>query len=266
MKQRGRKEAPSPGSEQGRLIMGRNSLEEALVHAPQNIIEVYVCKHQRLDQRGNNLISLVRKAGVSVRMVEEGWLTELVGAASHQSFAALMRGERTVELASIIAKCSERAHACVLLLDAVTDPHNLGAILRASECFGVDGVVWSKNRGASLGATVSKVSVGASEIVPISLVANLVDAARKLKEAGFWLVGAEVRDGATDLDSFEFPTKCALVLGSEGSGLQALLSKELDFRVFIRMHGQIDSLNVSQATAVLLHAWRRGVAGEGEEH
>jgi len=137
--------------------------------------------------------------------------------------------------------------------------------LRAAECFGVDAVLWSKNRGAPIGPVVSKVSVGASEIVRLCPVSNLHRALESLKEAGAWLSGAIIAPDAASLDRFEFPEKSVVVMGAEGEGIHQLIEKSLDFRVFIPMSGRIDSLNVSQATAVMLqevakqHRQKRGV-------
>ena len=141
------------------------------------------------------------------------------------------------------------------MLDSIFDPQNFGSLLRSAECFGVDGVIWSKNRGCELTPVVSKASVGASELLPLLCVSNLAETMRKFKKNGFWIVTAEIGEEAKSLDSFDFPEKTLLIMGSEGKGVQKLLSKEADSKVYLPMYGQIDSLNVSQAASVLLYQW-----------
>jgi 23S rRNA (guanosine2251-2'-O)-methyltransferase len=152
----------------------------------------------------------------------------------------------------LLQMAQSRQSLRILALDGIVDPHNFGAVLRAAECFGVDAVVWSKNRSAPLGPVVSKVSVGASELLPLCPVSNLHRVLELLKKHGVWLVGALLKPDAIGLDSFEFPDKSAVIMGSEGEGIQQLIERSLDFHVMIRMDGAISSLNVSQATAVIL--------------
>ncbi|MCP5504641.1 MAG: 23S rRNA (guanosine(2251)-2'-O)-methyltransferase RlmB [Chlamydiales bacterium] len=144
----------------------------------------------------------------------------------------------------------------VLMCDAIQDPQNFGSILRAAECFGVDAVIYSTNRNVALTPVVSKASVGASEIVPLIPVSNLVDTLKKFQDAGYFSVATEISDKAEALDSFVFPEQTLLMIGAEGPGIQPLLSKKSDFHLYIPMKGSIDSLNVSQATAVLLSHWK----------
>jgi 23S rRNA (guanosine2251-2'-O)-methyltransferase len=173
---------------------------------------------------------------------------------SHQGVVARVTPRAFVSLEDLVEKAQSVEQMRLLALDGVIDPHNLGAVLRAAECFGVDAVVWSKNRAAPLGPVVSKVSVGASELVPLCPVGNLHTALEKLKAVGVWTVGAVVSADATRLESFDPPNKWALIMGSEGEGIQRLIEENLDFRVYISMLGELSSLNVSQATAVMLHS------------
>ena len=241
-----------------RLVMGRNTVRELLTHDPDRIEVLYAAVEKGASE-GQEILHRARGLGIAVQMLSQSQLSEKCESSSHQSFAALVRERAAMGLNDLMVLLESQERALVLLLDSINDPHNLGAILRAAECFGVDAVIWSKNRGASVTAAVSKVSVGASELVRTVEVANLAEAARRLKDSDFWLVGAEARDGATMLPSYEFPRRAALLMGSEGEGLQPLLRKMLDYRVQIPLYGQIDSLNVSQATAVMLYAWRAGL-------
>ena len=146
----------------------------------------------------------------------------------------------------------------VVMCDSITDPQNFGAILRACECFGVDALVFSKNRNVGITPVVSKVSVGGSELVPLIAVSNLVDTLKKFQDVGYFSVAAECHERSQSLYNFEFPSQTVLIIGAEGKGIQPLLSKKADYHLEIPMQGRIDSLNVSQATAVFLSHCRRG--------
>jgi 23S rRNA (guanosine2251-2'-O)-methyltransferase len=135
----------------------------------------------------------------------------------------------------------------------VYDPQNLGALMRAAECFGAAAMVWSRNRGCGLTPVVTKASVGASELLDLIEVSNLADAIRRFKDAGYWIVAADMDPQAEDLQTFQFPAHTVLVMGSEGSGLRELTRRSADSLVRIVTPGRIGSLNVSQATAVILH-------------
>ncbi len=237
--------------------MGRNCIEEVMAHAPQRLRELYVAESR--DERGGgagrkvNLIDTCRDMGIPVRQVTRRELDSLVHSDSHQGVVARVAPRQLLEFDELIELVKEQPFVRILALDGVVDPQNFGAILRAAECFGCDAVLWSKNRAAPLGAVVAKVSVGASELLPLCPVSNLHRALEGLKEAGAWLVGAMVAPDASSLDAFEFPEKSVIVMGSEGEGVQQLVEKSLDFRVYVPMLGVVSSLNVSQATTVMLH-------------
>jgi 23S rRNA (guanosine2251-2'-O)-methyltransferase len=178
----------------------------------------------------------------------------MVQSDSHQGIVARVKPRVHLSFEQLLEQARERTSIRLLALDGVLDPQNVGAVLRAAECFGVDAVIWSKNRGAAFGPVVSKVSVGASEIVPLCPVPNLHRAIEALKEVGVWSIGAVVSPKAVALKELDAPQKWVLVMGSEGEGIQHLIEQNLDFRVYIKMLGAISSLNVSQATAVFLHA------------
>ena len=231
-----------------RLIMGKNCLQELLEFAPEQILQVYTSKDQ------DPLIDEIENRGILIKKVKKDHLSDMAGSDSHQSFIAEVKDKQFLNLQTYLEKEENRL---VLMLDSINDPQNFGTLLRAAECFGVDAVVWSKNRGVDLTPVVSKASVGASELMPMLRVSNLVDTIKKFQEAGFWVVTAEVGEETQSLHSFEFPEKTLLVMGSEGKGVQPLISKNADFKIFIPMMGKIDSLNVSQATSVILSHWRK---------
>jgi len=240
----------------GDLVMGRNCLEELLRHAPDRLREVFVVNGP--DEAGSSgarlraLVEQLRECGVPLQPRTRRDLDEMVGSDSHQGVVGRVAPRIFLTEDDLVHIAHSRQSLRILALDGVLDPHNFGAVLRAAECFGVDAVVWSKNRSAPLGPVVSKVSVGASELLPLCPVSNLHRVLELLKKQGVWLVGTLLRPDAVGLDSFEFPDKCAVVMGSEGEGIQQLIERSLDFHVMIPMDGAISSLNVSQATAVVL--------------
>jgi 23S rRNA (guanosine2251-2'-O)-methyltransferase len=240
----------------GDFVMGRNCADEILKRAPERIIEAYVAESRddgHAGRRKGELLTALRSHKVRVREVPRRELDNLVHSDSHQGVVLRVEPRRYLQFPDLLELVRESRVCSVLALDGIVDPQNFGTILRAAECFGVNAVVWSKNRGAPLGPVVSKVSVGASEIVPLCPVSNLHRALEELKQAGAWSVGAIVSPDATALDSFQFPEKTVLVMGAEGEGIHQLIDRSLDFRVYITMRGEISSLNVSQASSVMLH-------------
>ncbi len=238
-------------------VIGRNPVSEMLRTQAERIVEVLVVEHvEGSSERAQQLLSEIRSKGIKIRFLPKEKLDALVGMSSHQSFVAVVQGHRNQDLDLFLEEQGQQSSSLIVALDAVSDPHNLGAILRAAECFGADGVLWSRNRGAQISAVVSKVSAGASELVNSFEIGNLVETVKRLKEAGYWAVGAAVGPEMQPSTTFKFPEKTLLILGSEGEGLRSLVEKHLDFAVAIPMLGQIDSLNVSQAAAVLLYAYR----------
>jgi 23S rRNA (guanosine2251-2'-O)-methyltransferase len=142
-----------------------------------------------------------------------------------------------------------------IVLDGITDPHNMGAILRSADHFAVDGVILPEKRSASINETVIKVSSGASEYISIYTVTNIVRIIKKFKENNFWIYGAEMN--GVPLTSCDFDGKCVLILGSEGKGISRLLSDNCDIFVSIPSKGHIDSFNVSVAAGILMYEIRR---------
>ncbi len=220
-----------------RVIMGKHAIEEVAKRNPERLIRVYAHKKK------NHL-------GIDVTVVSKQKLSAMAGSESHQGIIAEVKEREFLVPKEFLKTAPEKG--VVLMVDSINDPQNFGAILRAAECFGVDAVIYSKNRNVALTPVVSKASVGASEIVPLMPVSNLADTLKKFQTGGYFSVAAEVAPGAHCLSSFEFPSQTLLIMGAEGSGIQPLLSKNSDFHVMIPMQGSIDSLNVSQATAVFL--------------
>lgn len=228
-------------------IIGKNCVQIALDHASDRIIKLYTSK------KGDDpLLNQAEKNGIKIQTMGKHQLDALVKTDSHQSYVAEMRPKKEAELKALL----EKEPPLVLMLDAINDPHNLGALLRAAECFGAGAVIWSKNRGCSLTPGATKAAVGASELVPCVIVSNLAETVRRFQEVGYTAVTAEIGKDARSLWEYTFPEKTLLILGSEGEGVQPLISKLADEKVYIPMAGVIDSLNVSQAASVLLAHYR----------
>ena len=204
-----------------------------------------------------------------VRRVQRSELDALAGAAEHRGAGLLLAGEsgarpeeggrrrsptQAASLRERLAAISSPT-ALILLLDEINDPHNLGAILRSADQFGVELVVLPTRRAARETQAVVKSSAGASLYVPVASVPNLASGLESVKEAGFWVYGADL-DGRR-LDEVSFEGRVALVLGSEGSGLRRLVRERCDALVRIPSGGHVDSLNVSVAAGILMHEIRR---------
>lgn len=241
------------------LVAGRRPIEELLRLAPKRVRKIYFGND--LDQRGTELIKSAEALKIPHQIRSSGELTQISNSSSHQGVVALVEDIPALEIREFLQR--DVSSELVIALDGVEDPHNLGAVMRAGECFGAHAIMWSKNRGSPMTTTVTKSSAGASEILPQIQPANLADAIRKFREAGYWSVGAALGQNSQKLDSFSWPDKCLLVLGAEGEGLRKLTIELCDFLVEIPMFGQVGSLNVSQAASVLGYAWatrlKRGI-------
>ncbi len=238
--------------------MGLHAIQEVLKHAPERLLKVFTSVKTGKQERKGALLQACEERGVPVQHVSFDLLTKMAGSDSHQSFAAQVRGRHFYGAKEFLKEHEEKESLFVLMLDEIHDPQNFGALLRSAECFGVDGVAWSKNRGCDLSPTVAKASCGASELVPLLRVSNLADSAEQFKKAGFEVVAAVADPEAKPLFSYTFAPRTLLIVGSEGEGIQQLLRKKADRLIYIPLSGKVQSLNVAQATAVLLAGWKSG--------
>lgn len=200
---------------------------------------------------------LAEKKGLPVSEVADGELTNLCGSPSHRGALLVLERPSAAQRVSLKHHLSalEGEKDLVLVLDGVMDPQNLGAILRSADQFRVDLVIIPARRSAQENQTVSRVSSGASEYVPLAVVPNVASALDQLKEKGFWIFGAEAGGKSTaDLD---LNGKVCLVMGSEGSGMHRLVREKCDFLLSIPTAGHVDSFNVSVAAGILLFEARR---------
>lgn len=238
------------------LIMGRRPVLELLSSDPERLIEIHTATHL---ESGDKIVELAREYKIKIIEKSKEALAAMVPQGVHQGYVARVHDRVPMEFNNFLKVFSSQEQGLILVIDALDDPQNLGALLRAAECFGVDGVMWSKNRAPSITPTVSKASVGASELVNIVVVSNLVEALKKLKQEGVWLVAADLSSDAKPLFSFKFPKKCAVVVGAEGAGLHRLTLEKVDYKVSIPLYGSIESLNVSQAASIMMYAYRAGM-------
>ena len=230
------------------LIIGKNCVKEVLNYSPERIILVFTA------QRGDDpLLRQLASKKIRVQHMCSKGLESMSNSSSHQGFVAQVHPRESACIEDVIHGSQDKDRSLVVMIDSIYDPQNFGAILRSCECFGATALIYSKNRGCAITPTVTKTSVGASEIVPIVEVSNLATTMQQMQKAGFWAVCTEISEHAKPLNTFEFPEKTLLILGSEGKGVQNLIIKKSDFHLYIPMKGRIDSLNVAQATAVVLH-------------
>jgi len=235
------------------ILAGFHSVTARLRHAPDSFLQVYVDAARR-DTRMLNLIAKLEAAGIACTRVPAGRLDGMAHGTRHQGVLALGKQTRAQnhDLDDILdALQSRRTPPLLLLLDGVTDPHNLGACLRTADAAGVHAVIAPRDRAVGLNATVQRVACGAAETVPYLMVTNLARTMRQLKERGVWLVGTDERAASTLYD-VQAQQSLAWVMGAEGDGLRRLTRETCDELVRLPMLGAVESLNVSAASAVCL--------------
>lgn len=237
------------------LVMGIHTLQELLRYAPDRLLCVYTV-HPR-GERKTELLSACEKKGIPIRFVSLDDLTYMAGSDSHQSFVAHIKGRKFYDVKEFLKEVETEEKTFVLMLDQIFDPQNFGALLRSAECFGANAVAWSKNRGCDLNPVVTKASCGASELMPLIRISNLADSVDKFQEAGFEVLVSLLEPKAQNALTYSYANKTVLIVGSEGEGIQPLIQKKADRSIYIPMAGKIQSLNVAQATAVLLSRWRK---------
>jgi 23S rRNA (guanosine2251-2'-O)-methyltransferase len=233
------------------LLIGIHAVEAALNHDVANLVELYI-ENGTQNARVRELGERARELGVKPHARDRAALDRMTGGARHQGVVARYNAPAALP-DSALAGLVEAAgrNALVLVLDGVTDPHNFGACLRSAEAAGVTAVVVPKDRAVGVTPTVRRASAGAADRVPIVAATNLARALKALKEAGVWLVGLA---GDTDQSvySVDLDGPIAVVLGGEGEGMRRLTRENCDFVAKIPMQGDIESLNVSVATGIVL--------------
>jgi 23S rRNA (guanosine2251-2'-O)-methyltransferase len=255
--QRGQR--PAPRVDLDDVIYGIHAVNEALA-AREPLRRIHVGDERKSDPALRNLLEHARSAEVQVRFESRGFFANFPYKA-HQSVVAYGAPFDYITLEEAIALPRTRP-ALFVLLDHVTDPHNVGAIIRTTEAAGGTALVLPERRSAGINATVRKAAAGATAHLPVARVANVSQAIRTLEKAGIWIAGAALGEGAVPLGEADFVRDLALVIGSEGEGIAPLVGRECDYRVAIPMYGKTQSLNASVAAAILLYeAVRQRQAG-----
>ena len=237
-----------------RLIYGFHAVNARLWQNPASIVELYV-QDGRQDARMRDVLAKAAAENVRVVHTDAERLDTLSKKARHQGVVGFIDASKNhVDLDDVLDHLTEPP--LLLILDGITDPHNLGACLRVADAMGVHAVIAPKDKSAGLNATVSKVACGAAEVVPYITVTNLARTLRQLKERDIWIVGTDM-DGSSDLFHFTAPPAMAWVMGAEGDGMRRLTREHCDMLVSIPMLGSVQSLNVSVSAGMVLAETQR---------
>lgn len=239
-------EAPADG-----IIEGRNAVIEAL-RAGTQIDKIFIMKGE-VDTALGHIASTARSQGIVVADADKRKLDGMSRTHAHQGVIALAAVREYVSVDDILADAAAKNEPpLIVVCDEISDPHNLGAIIRTAECAGAHGVVIPKRRSAGLTAVVAKTSAGAVAHVPVARVPNIPALLKDLKKQGVWVFGTAA-DGTTALYDADLKGPAAIVIGSEGDGMTRLAAENCDFLVSIPMRGKLNSLNASAAAAILLY-------------
>jgi 23S rRNA (guanosine2251-2'-O)-methyltransferase len=238
----------------GSVVYGFHAVTARIRHRPSSIREILVDAN-RHDPRLKRLLEAAAEQGVIVHAGASKRLDDMAGSGRHQGIVALVDAiSETRSLEEVLASVGEAA--LILVLDGVTDPHNLGACLRVADALGAHAIVAPKDRAVGVTATVEKVASGAAQTVPYIVVTNLARELRSMNEHGVWTVGTSLA-ARSPLGKCDLSRPVALVLGAEGQGLRRLTEKTCDELVGIPMMGTVESLNVSVAAGICLYEARR---------
>lgn len=244
-----RERAPRTVEVDENVISGRNAVKE-LLESGRDVEKIFISSGER-EGSINLILGIAADRGIPIFERDRSKLDEMSGGAKHQGVIAIAAEMNYSTVEEILAYAEERGEKpFIVLCDGIEDPHNLGAIIRTAECSGVHGVIIPKRRAVGLTSTVAKSSAGALSHMRIAKVTNLAVTLDELKERGLWAYAADM-DG-TDYRSTDMRGGSVIVLGSEGFGISRLVKEKCDFVVSIKMYGQVNSMNVSCAAAVIL--------------
>ena len=233
------------------LIEGRNAVIEAL-RTEASIDKIFIQKGE-VDKTLGHIASKARAAGIVVVEADRRKLDGMSRTHAHQGVIALAAVREYVSVDDILADAAAKNESpLIVVCDEISDPHNLGAIIRTAYCAGAHGVVIPKRRSAGLTSVVAKTSAGAVSYMPVARVANIPSLLKDLKKQGIWVFGTAA-EGTTRLYDADLKGPAAIVIGSEGDGMSRLVAENCDFLVSIPMRGRISSLNASAAAAILLY-------------
>ncbi|WP_065187673.1 23S rRNA (guanosine(2251)-2'-O)-methyltransferase RlmB [Shewanella woodyi] len=232
------------------ITFGIHAVEAVLKHSPERVIEMWV-QAGRDDQRLASLLQMAAEYGISVQKAARKVLDDKSDSGQHQGVLARVKAVKQLNDNDLFSLVEKTEMPFFLILDGVTDPHNLGACLRNADAAGVHGVIVPRDNSVGLTPTVSKVACGAAEVVPLFQVTNLARTMKSLQEKGVWIVGAA---GEADSDLYKTDLKgpLAIAMGAEDKGLRRLTRESCDSIASIPMAGSVSSLNVSVATGICL--------------
>jgi 23S rRNA (guanosine2251-2'-O)-methyltransferase len=226
------------------IVYGRNAVRSSL--EANRVKTFYAASRFQNDP----LTQEARKHNVTVKFVSDDELTRMTKDPSHQGFVVIAEDFKVFTLEELLETTRAKPLPLLAILDGIEDPHNLGAIIRSADAFGVDGLIIKNHGEVPLNGTVAKVSTGAINYVKVAVVPNLSRAIETLKDNKFWIVASD-GSGQTSYDAVNYKVPICLVIGSEGFGIQPLVLKHSDFIVKIPMQGHVNSLNASVAASVL---------------
>ncbi len=228
----------------GNIVYGKNPVEAAV--ASNHAKTVYIAERLKSDSFALKLIS----EGAKAKYVPDATLERIAKTKFTQGYVAEVEEYRLYSLAELINDAKTKRFPLIAMLDGIEDPHNLGAILRSADAFGVDGIIMKKRGQAPLNQTVAKVSTGAIEYVKVCEVANLSQAIKTLKDNGYWIVATD-GSATQNYDDIDYKSPICVIIGSEGFGISQLVLRNSDFVVKIPMYGHVNSLNASNAACTL---------------
>ena len=232
-------------------LEGRNALTEAL-KSGRTIDKVFVAEGNT-DRSLQRLTAQAQEAGAVIVPVDRRKLDQMSTTRAHQGVIALAAAHEYFTVDDILEEAASRGeNALIVICDELSDPHNLGAIMRSAECAGAHGVVIPKRRSVGLTATVAKASAGAVEYMKVARVTNINNTINELKEKGVWIFGTAA-EGSIPMYKADLTGPTAIVIGNEGDGMSQLVRKNCDVMVHIPMKGRISSLNASAAASILLY-------------
>lgn len=252
MKEPKRRTAPLPPAEETEgQLEGRNALQEAL-KSGRTVDKVFIASGDT-DRGLQRLAAQAKEAGAVVVPVDRRKLDAMSFTHAHQGVIALAAAHVYYSIDDILEEAASRGEASLIVIcDELSDPHNLGAILRSAECAGAHGVIIPKRRSVGLTATVAKASAGAVEYMKVARVTNISAAMTELKQKGVWVFGTAA-EGSIPMYKADLTVPAALVIGNEGVGMSQLVQRNCDVTVNIPMKGRISSLNASAAASILLY-------------
>ncbi len=232
------------------LVIGRNPVRELLRSGRE--VDKIIVKSGRPEGSLAELIKKARSAGIVVTEADKQKLDRIAGGENHQGIIAYCAEHTYASVDDILKRAEDRGEPpFVIICDKITDPHNLGAVIRTANCVGAHGVIIPKRGGVGLTSVVAKTSAGALEYTPVAKVTNIASTIDELKRKGLWIAAADMN--GDEMYSVDLKGAIGLVIGSEGGGISRLVLEKCDFAARIPMYGDINSLNASAAAAVLMY-------------